>query len=152
MSWDSYDESTRPMVRTDANGNLFLDDPTARGMISAVGKHNCRGVFDAQRDRVEHFVRRITDRGDDPNEVCIVLLNVDDPNGAAIAEMLMPGFDWQEIRDRGEVPFARGLAARSGLQDVIAIFDIEAAANMAEMVDQIVTVVVDHGVATVFPS
>ncbi|MGD9729307.1 MAG: hypothetical protein AB7V39_23435 [Nitrospiraceae bacterium] len=97
-------------------------------------------------------MRRITDRGDDPNEVCIVLLNVDDPNGAAIAEMLMPGFDWQEIRDRGEVPFARGLAARSGLQDVIAIFDIEAAANMAEMVDQIVTVVVDHGVATVFPS
>src|SRR6185436_4774477 len=56
---------------------------------------------------------------DDPTAVAVVvLLNVDDVHGGPIADMLMPGHNWQEIRDRGEVPFARGLAMRSGIQNL----------------------------------
>lgn len=60
----------------------------------------------------------------------------------------MPGFDWQKIRDRGEVPFARGLAMREGIRDALGFFDQEAATKLRDMTT--VVVVVDHGVAEVF--
>lgn len=152
MGWGDYDDETKPIVKEDEDGNLVLDDPTARGMIEAVSKHNCKLTFEAQLERVDHFVRRMEQRGDDVNQICIVLINVDDANGRPIAEILMPGFDWQEIRDRGEVPFARGLAGRQGMQDILATFDIEAAATLSEMTNKIAVVVVDHGAAAVFES
>lgn len=150
MSWGDYNEENMPIVRTDEDGNIVLDDPSARGMIEAVSKHNCKATFEAQLDRVDHFVRRMEQRGDDPNQICIVLINVDDPHGRPMAELLMPGFNWQEIRDRGEVPFARGLAGRTGIQDILSTFDIEAAVKLSEMKDQIAVVVVDHGHAATF--
>lgn len=152
MGWGDYNEETKPIVKEDEDGNLVLDDPTARGMIEVVSKHNCKLTFEAQLDRVDHFTRRMEQRGDDVNQMCIVLINVDDINGRPIAELLMPGFDWQEIRDRGEVPFARGLAGRQGMQDILATFDIEAATTLSEMTNKIAVVVVDHGAAAVFES
>ena len=80
-----------------------------------------------------------------------MILNVDDPNGSQIAEALMPGHNWQENRDRGEVPFARGLAVREDIQDAIEFFDNEAATELRKMTD-LAVVVVDHGVAAVFPA
>jgi len=61
----------------------------------------------------------------------------------------MPGFNWQEIRDRGEVPFARGLALRDGIQAIIETFDSEAATKLLKM-NEVAVVVVDHGVAEIF--
>ena len=150
MGWGDYDEETAPVIRPDEDGNLVLDDPAARGMIEAVSKYNCKLTYESHLDRVDHFVCRIEQRGDDINQTCIVLINVDDVNGRSIAEILMPGFVWQEIRDRVEVPFARGLTGRHGLQDILATFDIEAAATLSEMVNKIAVVVVDHGAAAVF--
>ncbi|KKT17798.1 MAG: hypothetical protein UV98_C0001G0001, partial [Parcubacteria group bacterium GW2011_GWB1_43_6] len=60
-----------------------------------------------------------------------------------------PGHNWQEIRDKGEVPFARGLAMREGIQEVLGTFDKEAATKLQSMRD-VAVVVVDHGVAEVF--
>jgi hypothetical protein len=150
MSWSDYDDENKPVVREDENGNPVLDDPTARGMIEAVSKHNCRLTYEAQLERVDHFARRMDLPGRDVNELCIVLLNVDDPHGGALAELLMPGHDWQPYRDRGEVPFARGLAGRQGIQDILSSFDIAAAVKVSELKDKLITVVVDHGTAEVF--
>lgn len=61
----------------------------------------------------------------------------------------MPGHNWQEIRDKGEVPFARGLAIRDGIQEALGAFDVEAATKLRSMTD-VAVVVVDHGVAEVF--
>jgi hypothetical protein len=103
------EHTPRATVR-EIDGQLILDDPDALAMIRAVGKHNCRVTFDAQRECVERWQERMAIRNLASADVVIVLLNVDDPNGAELAQTLMPGHNWQQYRDRGEVPFARGLA------------------------------------------
>ena len=141
-------DATGAVVR-EVNGQLVLEDPVAAQVIEVVNKQNCRNTLDLNTDRVEHFKRRLADRGLTPAQAVIVLLNVDDVHGGPLAEVLMPGHNWQEIRDRGEVPFARGLAMRDGIQEVLSTFDKEAAEKLRSM-DGVAVVVVDHGVAEVF--
>lgn len=97
--------ATGAVVRK-VDGQLVLDDPEAVAVISAVSKHNCKNTLAMNADRVEHFKRRLTERGMTADQAVIVLLNVDDVHGGPLADVLMPGHNWQEIRDRGEVPFA----------------------------------------------
>lgn len=131
------------------NGQTVLDDPMAEAVIGAVSKHNCKSTLALNADRVEHFKRRLAERGETPADAIIVLLKVDDPNGGMLAQMLMPGHNWQEYRDRGEIPFARGLAKRDGIQAALGIFDKEAAEKLHGL-NEVAVVVVDHGVAEVF--
>lgn len=133
----------------EVDGHLVLDDPDALAVMRAVNKHNCLNTLRLNADRIEHFKRRLEERGMTASDAVIVLLNVDDAFGGPLADKLMPGFNWQEIRDRGEVPFARGLAGREGIQEAIGIFDKEAAEKLQAMTD-VTVVVVDHGVAEVF--
>lgn len=137
-------------VVREIDGRLVLDDPQAVAVLRAVGKANCRGTLDINVDRVVHFKNRMTERGLSADQVVIVLVNVDDVNGGPLADVLMPGTDWQSFRDQGQVPFARGLAGRSGIQEIIATFDKEAAEKLAAMPNTPIVVVVDHGVAEVF--
>lgn len=141
-------EATGAVVR-EVGGQLVLDDPIAGAVINAVEKHNCRNTLELNADRVEHFKRRLTERGMTPDQAVIVLLNVDDVHGGPLADVLMPGHNWQEIRDKGEVPFARGLAMRDGIQEALGAFDKDAATKLQSMSD-VAVVVVDHGVAEVF--
>lgn len=134
---------------TEVDGQTVLVDPVAYSVMKAVEKHNCKNTLELNADRVDHFKNRIVEKGLNPEEMAIVVINVDDPHGAPIAELLMPNFNWQEIRDKGEVPFARGLVYRQSMQEIINEFDEEAAKKMSETSGTIV-VVVDHGVAEVF--
>ncbi len=138
----------RAIVR-EVEGQLVLDDPDALAMIRAVNKINCKTMFELNADRVDHFVKRMKDGGHSPSRVVIVLINVDDVHGGPIAEALMPGHDWQEYRDRGELPVARGLAGREGIEAVLADFDKEAADKLRNM-KGVSVVVVDYGVAEIF--
>ena len=139
-------DAPRATVR-EIDGQIVLDDLDA----VAVSKHNCRNSLEFNADRVEHFKRRLTERGLNPTEVVIGLLNVDAPNGGRIAELLMPGQNWQEYRDLGKVPFARGLAGREGIEEVLSIFDKDAADKLREMTG-VAVVVVDYSVAEIFPA
>lgn len=146
------EDGPRATVRA-VDGQLVLDDPAAAEMVRAVGKYNCTGTFEAQEDRIAHFARRMKQRGDSPHAVIIVLINVDDTKlSRSLADTLMPGHNWQMYRDEGEVPFARGLAGREGVQGVLDYFDKEAAAQLTELAGEIAVVVFDHGVAEVFPA
>ena len=139
-----------PRARVEmVDGQPVLIDPDAVAVARAVAKHNCRATLEAQADRVEHFRRRAAEKGCSPAEVVITLIAVDDIHGRELADILMPGFDWQAIRGRGEVPFARGLAAREGIQQALGIFDQEAADKLRAAAG-LAVVVVDHGVAEVF--
>ena len=142
------DDYPRAVVRR-VGGQLVLDDPDAVAVIHAVEKHNCRNTFELNADRVVHFKNRLAERGMTADQAVIVLLNVDDVHGGPLADVLMPGYNWQEIRDKGEVPFARGLAMRDGIQGALGTFDKEAAKKLKGMTD-VAVVVVDHGVAEVF--
>lgn len=135
----------RATVRT-VHGKLVLEDPDALAVIRAVKVAN---VFAAQRERVAHFVRRAAELGRRPADVVIVLLAVDDPAGAELAEHLMPGTDWQSIRDCGEVPFARGLAGRAGIEGIVDELDPAQAIRLRAM-PCLAVVVVAHGGVGVF--
>jgi hypothetical protein len=140
-------EKPRATVR-EIDGQLVLDDPDAVAVATAVALYNCTAVFDANAERVEHFAKRIEEKGLTSADVVIVILNVD-TNGAVLAEGLMPGHNWQEYRDRGEIPFARGLAGREGIQGVLEVLHPESAKELA-MIEGVAAVVVDYGVAAVF--
>ncbi len=80
-----------------------------------------------------------------------MILNVDDPNGSVIADILMPGYDWQQFRDQGQVPFARGLTSREAMQEVLDTLDPEEAERLREATDDRAAVVMmDHGVIKVY--
>ena len=131
-------------------GRLVLDDPDALAVMKAVDQANCRGTLRENLDRVHYFVQRMRQRSLSPDEVVIVLLNVDDPHGGPLASALMPGTDWQEIRDRGQIPFARGLAYRAGIQLAVDAIDREIGDKLRGILGRPVVVVVDHGVVDVF--
>jgi hypothetical protein len=138
---------TRATVR-EIDGQLVLDDPDAVAVVNAIERHNCRRLFEINAERVRHFRQRAKDRGLTADDVVVALLAVDDPHGGQLAEVLMPGFDWQSIRDRGEVPIARGLAGRAGIQSALEMFDPQAAAKLREATE-VAVVAVDCGVAEV---
>jgi len=137
----------RAVVRI-VDGQIVLDDPDALAMIRAIEKHNCKGMFTLNKERVRYFVDRIRQRYS-PKQVVITLINVDDPHGGPIADMLMPGQDWQTYRDRGEMPIARGIADRKSIEEVLALFDVEAADKLRRN-EGVAIVVVDRGVAEIF--
>jgi hypothetical protein len=143
---------SEPMaVVREIDGQLVLDDPLAEAIFCAVGKVSCKATLEMNLDRVLHFKRRMTERKLTPGDAVIVLVNVNDVHGSFLADMLMPGTDWQQIRDRGEIPFARGLAVKAGIQEFLEAFDEDAASKLKEMTEAAI-VVVDHGVAEVFPA
>ena len=148
---------TARVVGTLPDGTILLEDPEALGAIAAVEAHNyhihkknCELTFSTQANRVQHFVSRIKERGDDPMNVVITLINVDDPHGGPLADILMPGINWQHFRDQGQVPYARGLAERQGIQNILGTID-SLAAKKLKNIQGIACVVVDWGVADVFP-
>jgi len=138
------------MVR-EVDGQLVLDDPDALAVIRAVAKHNCRLTFEAQREHVDRWARRIVELGQSPRSVVIVVLNVDDPNGSEVANALMPNSAalWDGIRARGETPFARGLVSRRFTELLLRRYDPEAFFKLETI--ELGVVVMDHGVAEVFP-
>ena len=136
-------------VFQDEQGQLVLDDPEARGVIAAVQKHNCGLTLAANADRVRHFENRVGQLGRSPDDVVIVVANVDTPAGWALADALMPGHDWQAYRNRGEVPFARGLAARQGIQEFVDAADAGAGQKLRQHAG-LAVVVVDHQTVEIF--
>lgn len=97
------------------DGSLVLVDPDAFALAEALGKGACKNLLAANAERLAHFAERARGRYD----VCFVLLDVDDVRGAALADVLMPGHDWQQYRNRGEKPLARGLATLDGMIGVL---------------------------------
>lgn len=151
-------DEPRAWVFEDENGNLVLEDPDALAVMQAVEQHNreqarahCLRMFQEQFDRVLHFRDRYAQAGYTADEHVIVIINVDDEQGNILAEALMPGHDWQPIRDQGQVPFARGIAGREGVQGFLDLLPTKTAAEqLRRLVDGIPVVVVDAGTAAVF--
>jgi len=112
-------------------------------MTNTAAECGCFATLALSRDRVKHFVQRFAEKGLKTDEAVIVILNADDVYGGPLAKLLLPNSNWQEIRDRGEVPFARGLVGREGIQQALELFDPIAAEILANSKDKIALVVVD---------
>jgi hypothetical protein len=132
------------------DGKTVLIDPVGYAFMQAVNKSNCENTYLSQMDRVENFKKRVTEKEMDPTTVVIVLINDDSPDGGEIAEVLMPGHDWQQYRDQGEIPFARGIVMKEEMIEMIAVFDKEASEKITK-IEGIPVVVIDHSVVEIFP-
>lgn len=143
---DNYPVATIKEV----DGHLVLDDPHALAMIHTIEKANCRAIYELNTDRIFHFKKRIEEQLLSPKEVVIMVINVDDYNGGLVADILMPNYNWQETRDKGETPVARGLASRDGMQELLKSFDKEASEKLVKF-QGVAVVVIDCGVAEIFP-
>lgn len=140
---------TRAFIHTQ-NGQHVIVDPDAVAVAKVLSKHNCQTMLDANAERVAHFKRRITERGESGTDIVIVLIDPGDEHGGPIADVLMPGYDWQAIRDRGEAPVARGLARREPITEMVSMFDVDAATKLRAKPDALFAVVVANGVAEAY--
>lgn len=147
------DNTPQAQVRM-VDGQLVLDDPAARGVMMAVGKHNCKRTLELNADRVAHFKGRMEKLGKTSRDTVIVLINVDDIHGRDLAETLMPGAEasgmWQSMRDQQQVPYARGLAGREGIEKCVNLLDADFAGEKMRIMKGIPVVVVDFGTVEVF--
>lgn len=151
-------EQPSARIETGPNGEMILIDPVACGVITAVNEHNrrlarekCYQTLELNDDRIEHFQKRAAFLGKTSEDTVIVIINVDAMYGNVLADMLMPNHDWQVYRDQGQVPFARGLAVRQGIQEFLAVVDEAASEKLSQFnSNELAVVVVDHGVCEVF--
>ena len=127
---------------------MVLHDPVSVGIVHAVAKQDCEVALGLNSDRIAHFKERAAIRGLSADQFVILILDVDDVYGGAMAECLMPGHDWQTYRDRGETPFARGLVNRDLVTEWLLIFDHTAYEELEEAT-KLSVVVVAYGVAIV---
>lgn len=104
---------------------------------------DCIGFFAANADRIKHFAGRVVELGRSGADTVITLIDVDDPtgNGRIFADLLMPGQDWQQYRDRGETPVARGLAAKEAFPDILSELGYNVAASELERTDELRVIV-----------
>lgn len=149
MKKNNQKSETPQAYVTIIDGKTVLIDPVGYAFMQAVNKYNCENTYLAQIERVKHFKNRITEKELDPKSVVISLINVDSPYGPEIAEALMPGHDWQQYRDKGEIPFARGLVLKEGMIKMIAIFDKEASEKINQ-IKGVPVIVIDYGVVEIF--
>lgn len=111
----------------------------------------CVTTLKGQIDRVDHYLRRMGELGYGPEDAVINFVNVDDPFGRGVIEILMPGQGavWQKIRDEGKIPFGRGLAERPGYQEFLDYVRPEAGEKLRAVCGKAV-IVIDHGTIEVF--
>jgi len=114
-----WEVSPVPVVEM-VDGTPVLHDPAARGVAAVLdaanarrAEQNCLSFVTQEQEALLRFVRRAEERGDG-DQLVITLINVDDSDlTSTIADVLMPGADWDVQRKAGLLPIARGLAARA---------------------------------------
>lgn len=144
-----------PYVTMDENGQAILHDETALGVMAVVEEHNrsiagenCRIIYQENLDRVSYFQERLTTTGRSPAEYCMLIADVDDTYGGMLAELTMPGQNWDTYREAGQKPIARGLVGKHWLHNVVEKFDPRVAEQMT-FIEDFIVVVVASGIAHV---
>lgn len=103
-------------------------------------------------NRLEHMAFRTIKKGLLRDQFVMVAIDVDDLSWTEIVDVLMPDHNWQEYRDRGEKPVARGSALAAPLISYLShvVPDIETALTMP-LPDRVVrTIVMAEGGASVY--
>ena len=80
------------------------------------------------------------------------MIDVDDPSWIDVVDALMPNHNWQEYRDRGEKPVARGSAYAEGLSNYLCriVPDIETELTGATPAGTIRAIVMAEGGINVY--
>lgn len=76
--------------------------------MDETGKENRLKMLAEAEEQVALQVVKFFTTMQNPKERIIVVADVDDANGAEIADISLPGFDWSAIREKGLRPIAIG--------------------------------------------
>lgn len=76
-------------------------------------------LYQQNVERLEHIAFRQIKKGMSHDAFVMVAIDMDDPEWSDVGDDLMPGENWQQYRDRGEKPIARGAAMADPLVDYI---------------------------------
>lgn len=131
------------------NGPIIPDPETAATGEQLARTQSAMDFFRANAERIKHFKQRVAELGRSGQDTVITLINVDDPIGGDLADILMPGNDWQRYRDAGELPVARGLASKDGIPEFLEDSGYDIAARELAVTSDLMLVVLDAGVALV---
>lgn len=83
-------------------------------LLVTPGSKKRHEIMLANHARLTEMARKaIQANGLTPLEFVMTCIQVDDARWRGIVDALMPGYDWQQYRDRGEEPIARGSAMSS---------------------------------------
>lgn len=129
---------------------ILEDEAEKKKLAKAVGKYNCRDTAKAHFPLIQKYVGKMQQQGLKAKSAGILIANVNYPVGKKLADMFMPGYDWQKIRNRGEVPYACSVVLREGFTENLSMFDVEAGEKLRTMED-IPVIVFDHDTVEVFP-
>lgn len=108
-------------------------------------------MWEANRGRLSELAARAGAKGHAAKDILIVCIDVD-TSWRDVVDELMPGYDWQAYRDRGELPIARGSVMRAGFGDYLcaAVPDIAHLIRSAPPPGMWHAVVMTAGNATVY--
>lgn len=125
--------------------------------MTVVAQHNCRATLAAHGDRIAHFRRRAHALGRSAETTLIVVINADEPLGEEVAAACGMPAGWADAyRAQRQVPFARGLVDRAGMQALLDALDDElgatwgAPAETLRATKGLPVLVLDHGVIAIF--
>lgn len=109
---------SRPQATVrEVNGQAVIDDPQGLAVLGAIERHN---LYRADPDATERLEARAREKTEQTNKPFgVIMIDVDVPDFADMAEALMPDHDWDSYRGRGEKPVARGCVPRELLVEMV---------------------------------
>lgn len=83
---------------------------------SELGLRHRSALYALQAEHLQELQQRAAAKAEPSAVICI---DLDDPEWTWLVDALMPGVEWQQYRDRGELPIARGIVPRELLSETI---------------------------------
>lgn len=116
-------------------------------------KNNCILTLMTGMNRVKHYRNSFHELQLNPNDFVIVLIHADDFHGGQIIKSICQnsGDFSEKTSTPGKIKYFSGILGRPGLDDLLAIFD-EDAAEKLKQTDGLAAVVIDYGVAEIYNS
>lgn len=118
-------DEVRSFIKRDKNGDFVLYDDAALGAYQAISNVNKKRAFFNSKNAIyelSSFVKEkiatIQERGTVDSQ-CIVLIDVDDNMGSQLADVLMPGYDWDQYRVQNQRPVARGIVSMAFIEEIM---------------------------------
>ncbi len=79
-------------------------------------------VYNINRDRLAELALRAKAKETKESKFVVICIDANDSTWTPLVDILMPGHDWQSMRNRGEHPFARGVVPRGLVEEVAKMY------------------------------
>lgn len=131
----------------EVDGQLVLEDPVGFAIMTSIERLN---LYNSDPESVKRLEARAVEKSKSNESFGVVIIDVDVATWTDLVEALMPNYDWQQFRDRGEKPIARGVVPRGLLMEMLGIVNEKAKVVPDPFPTGVFTAVFGMGGVTVF--